>query len=105
MDKGTQTMIDNLSKNTGRTLEQWIGIVRQQNLEKHGDILTFLKEQHLLTHGFANLIALKSKGSDAGSSENQDDLVKKQYQGKESLKPVYNKLLFGMWKYHQKTLM
>jgi predicted transport protein len=93
MDKATQTMIDNLQKNTGKSLDQWTALVKAKNFEKHGEILKFLKEDHGLTHGFANLIAHKAKGSDAGSANNPDDLVNKQYQGKEHLKPIYDKLL------------
>ena len=99
MDKGTQTMIENLHKNTGKTLEQWIDIVKQENLLKHGEMVDFLKEKHSLTHGFANLIALKAKGSDAGSAENQDDLIKKQYQGKEHLIPLYQNLILEIQKF------
>lgn len=93
MDQATQTMINNLYKNTGKTLEQWIQIVAKEQFSKHGEILKFLKEKHGFTHGFANLVALKSKGSDAGSAENQDDLVTRQYNGKEHLKPIYDKLI------------
>lgn len=93
MDKATQTMIDNVFKNTGKTLEQWIEIVKKENFEKHGEIIKFLKEQHGFTHGFANLVAHKVKSSDAGSAENTDDLIISQYQGKEYLKPIYDKLL------------
>jgi hypothetical protein len=93
MDKATQTMIDNLNKNTGKTLEQWIQIVLEQNFAKHGEMMKFLKENHGLSHGFANLIALKAKGSDAGSVENLDDLITKQYEGKEYLKSFYDKLM------------
>jgi len=46
-----------------------------------------------LTHGFANLIAHKSKGSDAGSADSQDELISKQYRGKEHFKPIYDKLI------------
>ncbi len=66
IDKATQTMIENLHKNTGKTIEQWIAIVNKENFAKHGDMVKFLKEKHSLTHGFANLIAHKAKGSDAG---------------------------------------
>ncbi len=93
MDKAAQTMIENLHKNTGKTLEQWTEIVRSQNFAKHGDIIKFLKETQGLTHGFANLIAHKARGSDAGSAVNQEDLITKQYQGKEHFKSVYDKLL------------
>lgn len=93
MDKATQTMIENLYKNTGKTLEQWTGIVAKENFAKHGEIIKFLKDTHGLTHGFANLIAHKSKGSDAGSVENSDDLITLQYKGKEDLKAIYDKLI------------
>lgn len=93
MDKATQTMIENLHKNTGKTLEQWIDIVKKQNIAKHGEIIKFLKEQHEFTHGFANLVAHKANESDAGSVDNQDDLIAKQYKGKEHLKPFYDKLI------------
>lgn len=99
MDKALQTMIENLHKNTGKTLEQWITIVQKQNIAKHGEIIKFLKEKHGLTHGFANLIAHKSKGSDAGSAENQEDLVIKQYKGKENFKPLYDKLIKEIGKF------
>jgi predicted transport protein len=93
MDKATQTMIDNLHKDTGKTLQQWIEIVKQQNFAKHGEIIKFLKEQHHFTHGFANLVAHKANETDAGSAENQADLITKQYQGKEHFKPIYDKLI------------
>ncbi|WP_316765351.1 DUF4287 domain-containing protein [Pedobacter frigiditerrae] len=99
MDKATQTMIDNLAKNTGQTLEQWIVIVTKENFVKHGEIIKFLKEAHGLTHGFANLIAHKAKGSDAGSTENPEELITKQYQGKENLKPFYDKLMGDISKF------
>jgi predicted transport protein len=93
IDKATQTMIENLHKNTGKSLEKWIEIVNYENIPKHGEIIKYLKEKHGLTHGFANLIALKSRGADAGSAINQDDLITKQYQGKEHFKPIYDKLI------------
>lgn len=93
MDKATQTMIENLHKNTGKTLEEWIGIVKMSSFAKHGEIVKFLKEQHNLTHGFANLVAHKANESDAGSAHNQDDLIIKQYNGKEHFKPIYEKLM------------
>lgn len=93
MDKATQTMIGNLQVNTGKTLEQWIDIVKNENLVKHGEIIKYLKEKHGFTHGFANLVAHKSKGSDAGSAANTGSLIEKQYQGKEHFKPLYDKLL------------
>ncbi|WP_228850482.1 DUF5655 domain-containing protein [Aegicerativicinus sediminis] len=93
MDKAAQTMVDNLHKNTGKTLEQWIAIVKSQNITKHGEIIKFLKEKHLFTHGFANLVAHKTNQSDAGSATNKQDLIENQYKGKEHFKPIYHRLI------------
>lgn len=99
MDKATQTMIDNLYKNTGKTLEQWISIVEKQNLGKHSEIIKFLKEKHSFTHGFANLVAMKSRKADAESVENKNELIEKQYKGKEHLLPLYKRLLAEVIKF------
>lgn len=93
MDKATISMIENLQKNTGKSLDQWIAVVNAENFAKHGEMMKFLKETHGLTHGFANLVALKARGADAGSASNEDDLILKQYQGKQQLKPIYDQLL------------
>lgn len=99
MDKATQTMIENLHKNTGKTLEQWIEIVKKQHFSKHGEIIKFLKEQHEFTHGFANLVAHKANETDAGSAASQDELITKQYQGKEHLKPLFDRLMGEILKF------
>jgi hypothetical protein len=97
MDQAEITMIANLHKNTGKTLEEWVAISSSQNLEKHGQIVKYLKEQHAFTHGFANLVALKtmaSRGAAAGAAaEDEATLVKSQYEGKEQFYPLYEKIL------------
>ena len=86
-------MIENLKINTGKSLEQWIVIVKAEKFSKHGEIIKFLKEEYSFTHGFANLVALKARGSDADSFKSKDDLINLQYKGKEHLKPLYDKLI------------
>lgn len=98
-DKAIQTMIENLKKNTGKSLEQWIEVVKIENLPKHGEIVKFLKEIHGLTHGYANLIAHKAKGSDADSTEDKDRLIKNQYKGKEHFESIYVKLISEIQNY------
>ena len=99
MDQAEKTIVENLHKNTGKTLEQWIEIVKAKNFAKHGEIMKFLKEEHAFTHGFANMVALKSRAADAGSVENKDELIEKQYKGKEHFKPVYDALLSEIRKF------
>ena len=56
-----KAMIKNMIEKTGKPIEEWIKIVKEKDFLKHGEIVKFLKEQYLLTHGYANLIAQKSK--------------------------------------------
>lgn len=93
MEQAEITMRENLHKNTGKTLEQWIEIVKKQNLDRHGDILKFLKSEHHFTHGFANMVAMKARGADAGSVENKNELIEKQYNGKEHFRPIFDRLM------------
>lgn len=93
VDKALQTMIENLQKNTGKSLEEWIAIVKSENLAKHGQIVKFLKETHWFTHGFANMVAHRANESDASSIPDSVDLIAEQYKGKENLKPIYDALI------------
>lgn len=92
MDKAGQTMIDNLEKNYGKSLEQWIRIVEKEKLTRHGEIISFLKNEHNLTHGYANLIAHYTLKSSSITKE-LEDLLCAQYQGKEHFLPLYRELL------------
>lgn len=94
-----QTMIRKLEEQTGKSLADWIAIAKASGLTKAREILNFLKNEHGLTFGYANLIALKTLGSDAGSSS-ADDLIATQYSGaKAALKPIYDALLEAVKKF------
>lgn len=81
-----------LLEKTGNTLEHWIKVVQKAKLEGHKEMMEFLKSKHKFTHGFANFVALKARKSDAGSLDDAE-LVANQYRGKESLQPIYEKLI------------
>lgn len=93
VEKAVENMIANLKKNTGKTLEEWFLILKTFSGVKHGEMVKFLKEEHNLSHGFANMIALKARGADAGSATSSDELIDKQYLGKEELKSIYEHLI------------
>ena len=87
------TMIENLRLKTGKSLDEWITVVNRQGLDKHRAILNYLKGEHEMTHGYANLVAMKVLQTDAGSAANTDDLIDGQYSGaKADLRPIYEKL-------------
>lgn len=89
MDKALQTMIDNMPEKTGKSLDEWKSILKTKTFAKHSEGVNFLKKEHGVTHGFANTIVSLSKEENNAP----DDLVASQYTGKESLLPIYEKLL------------
>jgi predicted transport protein len=94
------SMIAGMPEKTGKSLEEWLKIVRASKLDKHKPIVELLKKTHGLTHGFANMIALQSLGSDSHTSGDTDSLVAGQYSGsKAGLKPIYEALLAAVSKF------
>jgi predicted transport protein len=82
----------NLAEKTGRTMPEWIELVSTSGLTRHTEILTWLKSEHGLSHGFANGIALAFRDRDAFVEP--DDLVEQQYAGpKAALRPIYERLV------------
>jgi predicted transport protein len=89
MDKALQTMIENMPEKTGKSLDEWKKILKQKSFAKHSEGVKFLKSEHGVTHGFANTILTLSKQDHKSSV----DLVEDQYKGKETLIPIYEKLI------------
>ena len=89
MDKALQTMIDNMPEKTGKSLQEWKSLLKTMSFSKHTEAVNFLKKEHQVTHGFANTIVTLSKEENTDPS----DLVSAQYTGKESLRPIYERLL------------
>src|SRR5262245_3166762 len=88
------TMVANLKQNTGKSLDEWLMLMKDKKGDRHGVIVAHLKGDHGMTHGYANLVAHKLLKSDAGSvTEGGTDLVAEQYAGaKAPLRPLYDAL-------------
>jgi hypothetical protein len=94
------SMIAGLRNKTGKSLEEWLKLLRPLNLTKHKEIITVLKGEHGLTHGFANMIALQALQSDSQTATDTDALVDAQYAGaKAGLRPIYDALLSAIRKF------
>lgn len=85
------SMIANLESNTGHDLEWWVTQALASGKERHGEIVSHLKDLGL-THGYANLVAITARERREGPASDAE-LVAAQYRGKESLIPIYEKLL------------
>ena len=82
-------MIANMPEKTGKSLEEWFKILKDKSFSKHTEAVKYLKSEHQVTHGFANTIVSLSKDQDAP----EVDLVSEQYKGKETLFPIYQRLI------------
>lgn len=84
-------MADSLEASTGRSVDEWLAIVRGLGLERHGEILAALKRDHGLTHGYANMLALVATGyGQQGEAELVDGLFAGPRAG---LRPIYDRVL------------
>lgn len=87
------SMRANLPEKTGRSMSDWSKLLKKAGLDRHGEIVAWLKKEHGVTHGYANLISqdFRNPPSAAGPS---DDLVETQYAGaKADLRPIYDALM------------
>lgn len=96
-DEQLRAMIDNLPARTGRSLDEWLLFLRGREGEKHGALVAALAAEGV-GHGYANLIvhtfrrgavpaAAPSSGAEA------DELIARQYAGKETLEPIRDAIL------------
>ena len=87
-----QSMIDNLPAKTGRSLNEWVAVLAGTGLEKHSELVNHLKQQHGISHGFANGIVLRYRDQRQPSAS--DDLVAPQYAGtKAALRPILDAIV------------
>jgi len=96
IDEATQNMIKNLEEKYGKSLDEWVAIVNASGAEKVKEQINFLKAEHGLTYGYANLIALtaKDRSGQAASARGEVDLVGDQYAGdKAALRPIYDAII------------
>ena len=92
LDEATRTQIRNIEASTGRSMDDWVALVGASGRTKHGEIVAWLKSEHGLTHGNANLIALTALRGPAAPTG--DALVDAIYAGpKATLRPFHDEVI------------
>jgi hypothetical protein len=88
-----ETQLRNIEQATGLSVSDFAAAVREAALEKHGEIVRFLKSSHGLTHGHANLLAHTIREQLQGGPASDDELLDAQYsRAKKAMRPVYEKI-------------
>jgi hypothetical protein len=86
-------MVANLEAKTGQSMGAWIEITLASGKVRHNEMITFLKDEHGLTHGYANLVAHAARQKLEGGPVEGADLITAQYAAKENLRPIYDALI------------
>jgi predicted transport protein len=94
-EEQTAKMVETLPKTTGKSMEQWLALTATSGKSKHGELVSWLKAEHGITHGFANLIAHYTLKSDAGSMIAEGgDLVAEMFAGdRAAMRPIFDALM------------
>ena len=93
-DAALKTMIANLEKNTGKSLSAWSTLAKNSGHGKHGELVKWLKSEHKMTHGDANLVAQESLSSVVSNAPQAEDLLAAMFGAdKQALKPIYDALI------------
>ena len=91
-DAQIQNQIRNIEASTGRSMDDWVALVHASGNTKHGQIVSWLKTEHVMSHGNANrvaLIALREPDAPEG-----DALVDAIYSGpKANLRPFHDRVV------------
>ena len=91
IDDAAKSQARNIEQATGRSIDEWVALVKASGAERHGEIMAWLKAEHGFSHGNANFVALTAKrGSVAGG----DELVDTMYAGpKATLRPFHDQVI------------
>ena len=91
-EAAVQNQIRNIESSTGRSIDDWVALVATSGRTKHGEIVSWLKTEHGMSHGNANrvaLVALRGRAAPEG-----DDLVATIYSGsKAALRPFHDRVM------------
>ena len=92
LDDAARSQARNIEASTGRSIDDWVTLVRASGASRHSEIVAWLKAEHGFTHGNANFVALSAKrGSVAGGG---DELVDAMYAGpKATLRPFHDQVI------------
>ena len=86
-------MAQNIERLTGRSVRDWVVLLQRTRLETHGDLVSLLKREYALTHGYANLLALAARPS-VPEGSTAEVAVAQQFAGaKAGLRPLYDRLV------------
>jgi len=66
--KGPASYFPSIERTYGRPIEEWQEMIRASNLEKHMELVNWLKTEHGMGHGHANALVGYTLAEDGGDN-------------------------------------
>lgn len=82
--------IETAKEKTGKTLEQWLPVVKASGFSKTMEITNWLKEEHKFNHLQATLLTGLYLNNGKPVYQNEDSLLDNQFAKCEQMKPLFN---------------
>ena len=93
VEEGLRSQIRNIETTYGRSIEEWIELVKASGLSRHGEIVAMLKTEHGLSHGAANRVALEAIDALKPASAPADPEASLYAGSKAALLPIHDRLM------------
>ena len=84
-----QEFIQSAKEKTGKSLEQWLPVVKASGLTKHMEITNWLKSSHELNHMLASLLAGLYLNHGMPVYQNESSLLDNQFIKSEQMRPLF----------------
>lgn len=89
-----ESSLKNLKERTGRTLDEWIRIVKKSGPITERERIAWLKQEYSITTNYALWIAKRVDGAGGAADYDPDAMVEAMFAGKKAgLRPIYDRML------------
>ena len=93
VEQGLQSQIENIEAKYGRSIDDWVELIRAGGRTRHGEIVAMLKTDYGLSHGAANRVALVAMNALAPKAEKTEPEVVLYTGNKGALLPIHTRLM------------
>jgi hypothetical protein len=91
VEEALRSQLRNIEATYGRSIDEWVALIRDSGKRRHGEIVAMLKADYGLSHGAANRVALVALDT---LEPKATDPVEAMYPaGKEGLLPIHGRLM------------
>jgi len=93
VEQGLRSQIQNIEAKYGRSIDDWIELIRASGHTRHGEIVAMLKADYGMSHGAANRVALVAMDALTPKVETTDPEVALYAGNKSVLLPIHARLM------------